>query len=74
MITVLLLMKLISLTSSFYSASRIRLHKQAPETSLGVEVYHQTSLVVDTHAGWVQCTCQKISQKNTLDHAENLLF
>lgn len=53
----------ISLTSSFYSASRIRLHKQAPETSLGAEVYHQTSLVIDTHAGWVQRTCQRISQK-----------
>lgn len=53
----------ISLTSFYYSASRVRLHKQAPETSLGAEVYHQTSLLIDTHAGWVQRTCQKISQK-----------
>lgn len=44
----------VSLTSSFYAASRMRLHEQAPETSLGAEVDHQTSLLVDAHAGRIQ--------------------
>lgn len=64
----------ISLTSSFYSACRIRLYEQAPETSLSAEVYHQTSLVIDTHAGWVQRTCQKILQKHTGSQRKPLFF
>lgn len=55
-----------NLTSSFYSASRMRLHKQAPETSLGAEVYHQTSLVIDTHAGRIQRTWQKYTQTDRI--------
>lgn len=55
-----------NLTSCFYSASRVRLHKQAPETSLGAEVYHQTSLVIDTHAGRIQRTWQKYTQTDRI--------
>lgn len=52
-----------NLTSSLYSACRVRLYKQTPETGLGAEVYHQASLVIDAHAGWVERTWQKISPK-----------
>lgn len=44
------------------SASRMGLHKQTPEASLGAEVDHQTPLLVDTHAGWVQGPCGKTTQ------------
>lgn len=44
----------------------MRLHKQAPETSLGAEVYHQTSLVIDTHAGRIQRTWQKYTQTDRI--------
>lgn len=53
------------LTSSFYSAPRMRLYKQAPETSLGAEVYHQTSLLIDAHAGRIQCTWKKQTNKKS---------
>lgn len=44
------------LTGSLYSASGVRLHKQAPEASLRTEVHHQTSLFIDAHAGRIQST------------------
>lgn len=56
---------MVILTSSFVSASRMRLHEQTPETSFGAEVYHQTSLVIDTHACRIQCTWQKNYTKKT---------
>lgn len=48
-------------------ASRMRLYKQTPETSLGAKVDHQAPLFVDTHAGWVQRSCknQKIKPTHT---------
>lgn len=55
-----------NLTSSLYSACRVRLYKQTPETGLGAEVYHQASLVIDTHAGWVKRTWRKIWQKKDI--------
>lgn len=51
------------LTSSLNPASRVRLHEQTPEPSLGAEVYHQASLVIDAHAGWIQGTWRKTHTK-----------
>lgn len=50
------------LTGPFYPAYRMRVHKQAPETSLGAEVYHQAPLVIDAHACRIQRTWQKYIQ------------
>lgn len=55
-----------NLTSSLYSACRVRLYKQTPETGLGAEIYHQASLVIDTHAGWVERTWRKIAPKKDI--------
>lgn len=57
---------LITLTNFSYSASRMRLNEQAPETSLGAEVYHQASMVINTHAGRIQCTWQKYIQTHQI--------
>ncbi len=56
-----------NLTSSFYSASRVGLNKQAPETSLCAEIYNQTSLVIDTHAGRIQRTWQGHVQTHQIE-------
>lgn len=40
------------------------LYKEAPEMGLSAEVDHQTSLFIDTHAGWVQRPCKKNTQKH----------
>lgn len=60
------------LTGSFYPASRMKVHKQAPETSFGAEVYHQASLVIDAHARWIQRTWQKYIQ--AIKTLQNLSF
>lgn len=44
----------------------MRLHKQTPESSLGAEVYHQTSLLIDAHAGGIQRTWQKYTQTHQI--------
>lgn len=41
----------------------MRLHKQTPETGLGAEVYHQASLLIDAHAGWVERTWHEVAHK-----------
>lgn len=40
-------------TRSFDSSSRVGLDKQTPETSLGSEIHHQSTLLIDTHAGGI---------------------
>lgn len=46
----------------------MRLHEQTPETSLGAEVHHQTSLFIDAHACWIQWTWQKKRHKIFQEH------
>lgn len=42
------------------------LNEQAPETRLGAEVHHQASMVINTHAGWIQRTWQKYTQTHRI--------
>lgn len=36
-------------------------HKQPPKVCLGAEVDHQTSHIINPHAGWVKSSCRNTS-------------
>lgn len=49
----------VSITGCFDSAWRMRLNKQTPEMSFRAEIHHQTSLLIDAHAGRIQRSYEK---------------